>query len=163
MLELIVGVGIAIPIALFLRFFAQFKLRVLAIRKTHLDEFYRLADEVVSWDDATKPLLRRVSNLSATLASSRMQLIAIQAARELNTGIKEDLPANPITIGLSPEHKATYHLLFFHWLIAVCSQGSMVGMSGLFEIVKWLNPNDLGDKAESILLPELDRNPVFAR
>jgi hypothetical protein len=161
MLELALGLAVGIPIALLVRQLVSVKCRLLTIRATHRDEFYKLADEVLMWENISAARLRHLSDMSRLLMSRRAQFLAFKAVKELNTEEANVTPQiNPMTVNLSPEKRAIWHSLYFHWLIAVCSQGSLIGLLSLLETLNFLKPEDAGERAEIVLSRELEQIPV---
>src|ERR1700687_4664332 len=129
MFELVIAIAIAAPIVLLLRKVSSLHLDLIEVREKCRDEFYKTADEVVQWENASDDLLAYLSSLSSSLSSRRMQVLAIQVVKSerLNESRSEDARESTPTAYLPPELKLVWKRLFFNWLVAVCAQGSIIG------------------------------------
>jgi hypothetical protein len=145
MLELVIGIVIAVSITLVVLPTCALKGIILRVRDKHRGKFYELADQIVEWDEITDFHLSHLSFLSRTMNSRRMQFIAIVVVYEVNR--KKPTGTSP-SASLLPEHQGIWRRMFFHWLTAVCAQGSFVGAAALFQLTKFLDADEADNKVE---------------
>src|SRR5665213_1424949 len=122
MFEVIVGLLIAVPISFGLRKICALQHSIALIREKHRNEFYRLADEVVIWENVTDKRLKYLSDLSAVMSLRHTQFAAIGVIREASKEWPETSSRDPAAhADMSSGQAATWRALFFHWLTAVCA------------------------------------------
>jgi hypothetical protein len=156
MLELVLGFIIAVPIIFMVRLICHGKGTVLAIREKHRDKFYELAEKVVGWEKISDSALSHLSFLSRTLCSRRTQFKVISVIRLAARGSL--IPAKAKFMQeLSPEEQKIWRVMFYHWLVAICAQGSFIGVYALFQITNFLDADEVDAKIEPTLSREMEK------
>jgi len=153
MLELILGLLVGLPIVFAARKIVSLKMAMLGFHAESRKRFYESAEQILTWEDISEERLTALLKMSEQLESRRVQLIVHQAVKEL---VAEGSAAtrgatNPMTDGLPPEKRALWLQTYFSWMMAVSSQGSVIGATVLMDVMKYFSPESAAEKAEIIV------------
>jgi hypothetical protein len=132
------------------------------VREKYREDFFRGADEIIDWENVSEKHLDHISRMGNELDSRRAQFVVLTAVRELKRAQQRTSIANPYTVDVNPytvdftpEQKAKWREMFFSWLIAVASQGSILGLIALIQLIEYLSDDKkkkvVADKAESLI------------
>ena len=150
MLELVLGAGIGVIVALCLRLMARWKLYVLQMSDRYRVDFYELANQIVEWDEISEERLSFIAWLSSELKSRKAQIIVMMAMKQAQ---REERAGQNFRDRLPPEKNEVWSRLIFAWLVAACSQGSFLGIGALIQLVEYFkNPEKVVPKIENAAL-----------
>jgi hypothetical protein len=125
------------------------------LREQYREEFFRCADEITDWQNISEKHLDHISRMGNELDSRRAQFAVLADVRELKRAKRPSGIANPYTVDFTPEQKIKWQELFLSWLIAVASQGSILGLIALIQLIEYLSDDQkkkvVAEKAESLI------------
>lgn len=141
-------------------------LRLLAITKTHMTklqakyqaDFFARANEFADSQELQDSRLETLSELSSALRSRKTQFLVLAA---IERGIKEEKrvasggkPAvaskSDHHADMTPEQQKLWYRLYFRWMAAVCTQGSLIGVASLVKLLEFFDPDDPGKSKAAI-------------
>jgi hypothetical protein len=156
----------AVAIGFFLRFMALTKGHVLTLQANYQNKFFEYANQIADWEDISDARLRTLSSLSLDLRSRKMQIWivnAVQIAIKNDKAGKRSAQSTRESFGdLSDDQRATWKRMYFRWIIAVCAQGSVLGVGALVAALEYFDPEDT-DKITMMPNLQLETTGVHLR
>jgi hypothetical protein len=139
----------AVSIGVLLRALAFLHARVLILQEKYQTRFFELADEIIDRDDVTHQQLDELRGLSANVRSRKMQLIVI-AAINMAERNKSAPKQSDFKKDMSQELLTLWNKMYFRWLVAVSTQGSVLGLTGLTKLLTYFDPDEPNSLADSL-------------
>lgn len=134
------------------------------VREKYREDFFRCADEIIDWENISENHLDHIARMGNELDSRRAQFVVLSAVQELKRKQQPSRVANanryavggnPYTVDFTPEQRTKWQELFFSWLIAVASQGSILGLIALIQLIEYFSDDQkkkvMVEKAESLI------------
>ena len=146
------AIAAAILVGVVFRFLAEAKVSVLALQAKYQGQFFERAHEIADWDDISDGRLRELSELSAGMRSRKMQMIVMEAIRHGLKRAKSGSADKTVQkkSELTAERHSTWNQMYFRWLCATVSQGSIMGIGGLIKLLEYFDPDDKDKMAAEV-------------
>lgn len=131
MIELLIALGVAAAIGTALRYITHLRRGALRINRGARDSFFRLADEALASENITSSELDMLDFMARNLMSRSTQLMVLKEYYKLQTEeIKKNEGEVPVEFDhLTEERKTWWGRIYFFWLLAVGSQGSLLALA----------------------------------
>ena len=133
MTEFFIFVVAAITVGLTLRYVAHLKLGALRINSGARESFFSLADEALARGNLTSSELGSLDFMAQRVLSRSAQLMVIKEYGKEKTS-EIDKVKNEAAVGFEHqdnEKSAWWGKLYFYWLLAVGSQGSLLALGAI--------------------------------
>ena len=140
----------AVAIGVVVRLLAHLHDSVLKMQQKYQTTFFELADKIVDRDDVTEEQLSILAALSANLRSRKMQLIVMAAIQKAEKAEKDQKAEKDKSVtevsefrkSMHPEMRLLWNKMYFRWLVAVTTQGSITGLAGLSKLLAYFGPDE---------------------
>lgn len=153
MSEFLIALAIGVIITVVLRAMVWAKTQLMEFSALYRDKFYESAEVILQWDSISESRLSDLAWLSENVRRRRAQFMAIEA---INRGLRATGTDTDAIFrsnsDLSPEQRHLWSVMYFRWLVAVCSQGSIIGAGALLRLLKYFGEETLDPKIENALL-----------
>lgn len=156
----------AVVVGLVLRFTAITKAHMSNLQTKYQTQFFEKAHEIAEWPDISDKRLAALAELSSGLRSRKAQMILISA---IDLAIKQEKKEGPLKkngqelaahADMTQEQQKLWRGMYFRWMLAVCSQGSIIGAGSLLKILEFFDPDD--PSSNKVAIPYLNLRGVSA-